>query len=427
MSAARYTNRVRTQSQARVTKAQYPGAVSNNYDALFSSINCNVAFNVLDYKGVPCVCQPASQPVLFSMRLGQLNRTAAVQFSIPIEVIEPVVPSIDEIDTSIAVRMALPPTESNDPVPIPKQEKIRNVSVALSVEHTEIENVPPRSYGTINRNISIIGYAKTNESPQAVEPPTLEPIRNVRVVTQAPVPTPSTEPVSHLSYEKIRNVMFKIEVPRPIRSNLTPKFSDVRIIPKFEGLRSVGVPVSVPLVTNEPAHIPRYESMSNTWIRAQIPIHISSPSPTTDMVSYPSYKKLRNITFKIDVPKPIIRDMTVIPKFEGIRNVHVSIPSPEFHNNDIISAYQIPGAYHLPGIASFHTIERFGHIQNNYVPPIDQTVTVPIYDINSILTNPRFRMQSMNADPQYTIVFGGGSENPDDYVVYGGGNSQLLL
>jgi hypothetical protein len=215
--------------------------------------------------------------------------------------------------------------------------------------------------------------------------------------------------------------MFKIEVPRPIQSNLTPKFSDVRIIPKFEGLRSVGVPVNVPAVRNEPAHIPSYESMSNIWMTAHVPIHIPTQPTTTDSISYPSYEKLRNVTFKVEVPKRIVLNTGAIPKFEGIRNVHIPVSTPEFNNNHSIPAYRIPEEYHIPGIRSLHTIE------NNYQPLIDQTVAIPIYDVNSILANPRFRIQNMNADTQTVIILGGGSENPDDYVLYGGGNSQLLL
>jgi hypothetical protein len=361
------------------------------------------------------------------MRLGQINRTAAVQFSIPVEVMQPVVPSIDAIDTSIAVRMALPPTETNDPVAIPKPEKIRNVSIPVSVEYIKIDNIPPRSYGTINMNIGVIGYAKPNEPPQAVEPLTLDTIRDVRVITQAPVPSESTAMVSYPPNEKLRNVMFKIEVPRPIQSNPTSKFPNVRIIPKFEGVRSVGVPVSVPIVTNEPVRIPNYESISNLWMTAHVPIHISIPTTTADDISYPSYEKLRNVTFKIEVPKNIVPKTNVIPKLEGIRNVHVSVPTPEHNNNDSIPAYHLPTAYHLPEITSFHTIESVGPVENNYVPLIDQTVAIPIYDVNSLRTNPRFRIQNINTDSQSFIVLGGGSENPDDYVVYGGGNSQLLL
>jgi hypothetical protein len=75
MSAARYTNRVRTQSQARVTKAQYPGGISNNYDPLFSSIDCNVSYTVLDYKGVPCVCAPSSEIAIFGIQYSILKLT----------------------------------------------------------------------------------------------------------------------------------------------------------------------------------------------------------------------------------------------------------------------------------------------------------------------------------------------------------------
>ena len=414
MSAARYTNRVRTQSQARVTKVQYPGTVSNNYDSLFSSINCNSSYNVLDYKGVPCVCQPASQPFVFSMRLGQLNRTAAVQFSIPLPVIEPVVQRIDEIDTSIAVRMALPPTEINDPIPIPQQEAIRNVYVTLSVETNTVENIPPLSYGSINTNIRVIGYAQNNETSEAAVLPTFEGIRNVRVMSQAPLPIPTTEALSYPSYAKLRNVAFKIEVPIPVQSDPTPRVPDIGIIPTFEGIRSVGVPLTVPRLTNEPVHMPNYESIRNIMFKFELPTPVQTDAT------------------------PIIHDIGVIRRFEGIRYVVIplltndpaAIPNYEtirnIHHSEVDVGGIIP-TYHLPEIRSFHSIQTVDRVQNDYVPLVDQPVPVRIYDINSFRTNPRFRIPHHNVETQKELVFGGGSENPDDYVVYGGGNSQLLL
>jgi hypothetical protein len=453
MSAARYTNRVRTQSQARVTKAQYPGSVSNNYDPLFSSIDCNVSYNVLDYKGVPCICKPASQPFLFGTRLGRINRTAAVQFTIPVSDDKLVIPTLGEINSQISVRMALPAT-SNDPVPIAKYEKIRNVYVTVSVEHNTVENVPQRSYGTINTNIGVVGYVEKNEEPQAVVVPKLESIRDVRVITQAPVPTASTAMVSYPSYEKLRNATFKIEVPKIIPQDPTPTIlPEMSLFPTFEGIRSVGVPVTVSQLTNEPVFMPNYESIRNVRIMAHVPIHI--PRPTTAMVSYPSYEKLRNITFKIEVPKTIEPDLATIPKYEKLRNValkievpksiepdttfnlphtsgihvveglrSVSVPVsfplptniPEHDRHDIISAY------HIPEITSSYVTARVDRPQNSYVPN-----AIPIYDINSFRTNGRFRIQHNNVDTQKELVFGGGSENFEEYVVYGGGNSQLLL
>lgn len=446
MSAARYTNRVRTQSQARVTKVQYPGTVSNNYDSLFSSINCNSSYNVLDYKGVPCICSPAEQPFLFGMRLGRINRTAAVQFSLPVSVDEPVVPVLEEINTGISVRMALP-VVSNDPVPIPQQEAVRNVYVTLSVDNNTTENVPQRSYGSINTNIAVIGYAQKNETSEPAVLPTFEGIRNVRVMTQAPLPIPSTEEVSYPSYGKLRNIAFKIEVPIPVQPDPTPSVPNIGIIPKFEGIRSVGIPVTVPQLTNEPVHMPTYESIRNVRLMSQVPIHI--PSPPAQMLSYPSYEKLRNISFKIEVPTPVqtdaistIPDVGVIRRFEGIRSITIpvsvplltndpaSIPNYETIRNIPHSELDIDGivpTYHLPGIRSFHSIQTVDRVQTDYVTLVDQTVAVPIYDVNSFRTNPRFRMPNNNVETQKEIVFGGGSENPDDYVVYGGGNSQLLL
>lgn len=370
MSAAGYTNRVRTQSQARVTKAQYPGSVSNNYDALFSSIDCNVSYDVLDYRGVPCICSPTEQPFLFGLRFGRLNRTAAVQFTVPVSVVQPVVPALGEIDTGISVRMALPSAASNDTVPVAKQEKIRNVYVTVSVERNTVENVPQRSYGTINTNIGVVGYAQKKEAPQAVALPKFENIRNVRVMTQAPIPSPTTDMFLYPSYEKLRNVQFKIRVPETIQSDPTPILQAMGIIPKFEGLRSVNVPVRVPLLTNEPVPIPKYEKR---------------------------------------------------------RNVSVVVPIPDIEFHDLVRKYQKYTEYHIPEMSPSDVIESIGRLQNYYVPFVHQLAPPPKYEINTALANPRFQVRDIHVETPKEIVFGGGSENPDDYVVYGGGNSQLLL
>ena len=370
MSAARYTNRVRTQSQARVTKAQYPGSVSNNYDALFSSIDCNVSYTVLDYKGVPCVCAPKNQPFLFGMRLGQINRTAAVQFSIPVSVVEPVVQTLGEINTGIGVPMAFAFMASSDPVPVVSQERIRNVYVTVSVERNVIENVPQRTYGSINTNIGVVGYAQINEGPHAVTLPTFEGIRNVRVRSQVPVPSPTTDMLLYPSYEKLRNVMFRIKIPEVMQSDPTPILQAMGIIPRFEGLRSVGVPLSVPLLANDPVPMPRYEKR---------------------------------------------------------RNVHASLPPPELDANELIRSYQKAISYHIPGISAADVIESLGRFHNYYVPVVHQTAPVPTYDINPALTNPHFQVKDIHVETPKEVAFGGGSENPSDYVVYGGGNSQLLL
>jgi hypothetical protein len=369
MSAARYTNRVRTQSQARVTKAQYPGSISNNYDPLFSSIDCNVSYNVLDYKGVPCICKPVSQPFPLRMRLGQINRTAAVQFSVPVSVDEPVISTFGEIDMDISVRMALPEV-SNDPVPIPTYEGIRNVYVPLSVENNEVENVPQRSYGAINTNIRVIGYAQMNETPEPVVLPTFEGIRNVRVMTQAPVPNTTTDMFPYPSYEKLHNIKFNINIPKFLQSDPIPIVEDIGILPKFEGLRSVGVPLSVPQLTNEPVPMPNYEKR---------------------------------------------------------RNVSVTVSLPELDDDRLIRNYQHHTGYHITEITSSEIIGRLARLQNYSVPLVPETFPVLNYDINPAVTNPRFQLQDIRVQTPKEIVFGGGSENPDDYVVYGGGNSQLLL
>ena len=369
MSAARYTNRVRTQSQARVTKAQYPGNVSNNYDPLFSTIDCNVSYNVLDYKSNPCICGPKGQHFILGIRLGRVKRTAAVQFTIPVSVVEPVVQTIDAINTGISVRMALPAT-SNDPATIAKYEKIRNVYVTVSVEHNVVKNIPQRSYGTINTNIGVVGYAQKKEMPQAAVVPTFEGIRNVRVMTQALVSSPTTDMFLYPSYEKLRNVMFKIELPKFVQSDPIPILQAMGIIPKFEGLRSVGVPVNVPLLTNEPVHMPKYEKR---------------------------------------------------------RNVHVTLSPPELDANELIRSYQKAISYHIPGISAADVIENLARLQNYYVPMVHHLTRPPQYDINPAMTTPRFQVQDIRVETPKEVVFGGGSENPSDYVVYGGGNSQLLL
>ena len=369
MSAAGYTNRVRTQSQARVTKAQYPGSVSNNYDALFSSIDCNVSYNVLDYKGTPCICSPTDQPFMFGLRLGRINRTAAVQFTIPVSVVEPVVPTLGEINTSISVRMALPPS-INGTVPVAKAEKIRNVYVTVSVPHNEVDNVPQRSYGTINTNIGVIGYAQKKETPQAVVLPKFEKIRNVRVRSQVDLPSPTTDMFLYPSYEKLRNITFSIKLPESAQSDPVPILQSLGIIPKFEGLRSVGVPVTVPRLTNEPVSLPKYEKR---------------------------------------------------------RNVHVALTIPGNESDALIRGYQKAAVYHIPEITSDQIIENLGRLQNYYVPVTHQTLSLPKYDINPSRTNPRFQVRDIHVETLKEVAFGGGSENPEDYVVYGGGNSQLLL
>jgi len=50
MSAAGYTNRIRTKAEARVVKAQYPMHVGVNYNPLYSSITCAPIFKQLNYQ-----------------------------------------------------------------------------------------------------------------------------------------------------------------------------------------------------------------------------------------------------------------------------------------------------------------------------------------------------------------------------------------
>ena len=64
MSAARYTNLIRTQSEARVTKVQYPFSDALNYNPLYSSIGCNPRYERISYqtkqKCGAAVCPSAS-------------------------------------------------------------------------------------------------------------------------------------------------------------------------------------------------------------------------------------------------------------------------------------------------------------------------------------------------------------------------------
>lgn len=64
MSAAQFTNRVRTTSEARVVKAQYPQNVSEGYNPLFSSIACNPTFSILHYQFKNTCATPASEGIL---------------------------------------------------------------------------------------------------------------------------------------------------------------------------------------------------------------------------------------------------------------------------------------------------------------------------------------------------------------------------
>lgn len=48
-SAACYINKVRTESQARVTKVPYPGNIATNQNPLYASIACNPVFSEIYY------------------------------------------------------------------------------------------------------------------------------------------------------------------------------------------------------------------------------------------------------------------------------------------------------------------------------------------------------------------------------------------
>jgi hypothetical protein len=69
MSAAGYTNRIRTQSEARVTKVQYPFSDAINYNPLYSSIGCNPQYSRLSYqtkqKCSVVVCPSSSAVIIY--------------------------------------------------------------------------------------------------------------------------------------------------------------------------------------------------------------------------------------------------------------------------------------------------------------------------------------------------------------------------
>lgn len=50
MSAAGYTNRIRTRAEAKVTKVQYPLQTSSSYNPLSSTIGCSPQYNRLEYE-----------------------------------------------------------------------------------------------------------------------------------------------------------------------------------------------------------------------------------------------------------------------------------------------------------------------------------------------------------------------------------------
>jgi hypothetical protein len=54
MSAAGYTNRIRTKAQARVRKVQYPFSDASNYNPLLSACSASPDFTILDYSKPNC-------------------------------------------------------------------------------------------------------------------------------------------------------------------------------------------------------------------------------------------------------------------------------------------------------------------------------------------------------------------------------------
>jgi hypothetical protein len=56
MSAAGYTNRIRTKAEARVVKVQYPLHIGVNYNPLYASIACSSIYKILKYRLKPQNC-----------------------------------------------------------------------------------------------------------------------------------------------------------------------------------------------------------------------------------------------------------------------------------------------------------------------------------------------------------------------------------
>jgi hypothetical protein len=53
MSSAKYTNRIRTLSEAKVTKVQYPGRQALSYVPIQSTAGCSPNYNPIKYT-IPC-------------------------------------------------------------------------------------------------------------------------------------------------------------------------------------------------------------------------------------------------------------------------------------------------------------------------------------------------------------------------------------
>jgi len=53
-TAQAYTNKRRILAEAALRKTQYPGSIGLNNNPIYASINCNPAFNTLNYSNNNC-------------------------------------------------------------------------------------------------------------------------------------------------------------------------------------------------------------------------------------------------------------------------------------------------------------------------------------------------------------------------------------
>jgi hypothetical protein len=312
------------------------------------------------------MCTSSSQPVLGGMLFSRVKRVAGVQFSIPVSVTEPVIPTMGTIDTRISVRMSLP-VSIPDTIRPPRYEKLRNVYVSIASNDTETELVPRRTYGTLNTNIGVPVYLEKISKDTVSAIPRYESIRNIKITSHISLPNPMTDVFLYPTYEKLRNVQFWVKIP--------------------------DIPI-VPISTVQPlAIIPRYE-------------------------------KLRNVNIPVSIPQTK-HELAIIPKLEKLRDIHVSASPPQASLDTMIRTYtKIHTTFDITIADVMSSLERFQEI---HIPVSTVQNTKPIYDINPTHANPHFEIRSIHADTPKEIVFGGGSKSPDDYVLYGGGNSQLLL
>lgn len=57
MSAQGYTNKLRVNAEARLTKVQFPGKIALNINPIQSSVRLSPDFSKINYT-IPCLCRP---------------------------------------------------------------------------------------------------------------------------------------------------------------------------------------------------------------------------------------------------------------------------------------------------------------------------------------------------------------------------------